>query len=128
MERGGPAVVVAVVVVLCTFWSRGHALRVISCTEEEGRAGGVVGGLGRPKWLAWLPPPFLFLFPFSFFFFCRNEKRRKGIEILGLFNSEIFLLNCKTSEHKNVLLCFQNFQNRPIVLNWTFEFQIGFYK
>ena len=61
---------VAVVVVLCTFWSRGHALRVTSCTEEEeGPGGRRWPGPAQVAGLAAAPHNFFFFCSFSFFLF-----------------------------------------------------------
>ena len=57
--------------------------------------------LTGPCWPSSAASPLSFSFSlFIFFFFCRNEKRRKGIEILGLFISERFLLSYKASKPK----------------------------
>ena len=52
---------------------------------------GVVDGLASPSgWLACLPHFFLFV---SLLFFCRKEKKRKGEQVLGIFISQLFLVD-----------------------------------
>ena len=96
--EGDPAVVVASEEKATV--GRSHALLVTVRRWKEGC------GLAGParhwggRWAERPASPSTFSFSILFLFFCRERKGEKRIGILGLFNSEIFLLNCKTSEPK----------------------------
>ena len=49
--------------------------------RDRAGAGWVVGGLGQPTWLAWLPPQGNFSIFFSFFFVRDKEREARGFGV-----------------------------------------------